>query len=455
MNTRHVFRRAGRLTAAAGLLTALSLSPLVAGSHGTVQAAVRSNVVMVPGPHDASPTASSSGSPTTESITATATATATASPSSTPTVASTPTATATPGLPSTRYASKTVRRTNGYQVGAYYFSGWSHAQSDNLTSTLTNGPLRKFEPLIGWYDDTQAQMDKNILQASSASVGINFFAFDWYDVARSRYLSDQSLNQALNYFLSSRQRGHMNFALSFINQAPFLPRASEWPGLVKTWITYFKQPDYVRVSGKPLFIIFSPEHMRDIFGSSKNVHNALNYLRAQARRAKLPGVTIAVGATLTPSFNPGRLGQFAQEGYDVMTGYNYHAIGNEKYRTPVPYKQLMQENEQMWDRVAENIKAPYMPVITAGWDQRFSQREQRTAIVYAGRTPAQFTCYAAAARHWVDANAKHTVKERIVLVFAWNESGEGGAIIPNQTDHFGYTDALHRAFSGHTAPVCK
>jgi glycosyl transferase family WbsX len=441
MNNGHVVRHAGRLAAAAGLLTALSLGPALSGSHSTVQAAAHSaGIVRAAAPRDASPTPSPSATPP---VSATATA------------QGTPTTTPMPTLPPTRYVSKAVHRTNGYQIGAYYFSGWTHGQNDNLTPLLANGPLRKFEPLVGWYDDTQAQMDKNILQASSPSVGIDFFAFDWYDISRSRYLSDQSLNEGLYYFLNSQQRKRMNFCLTFIDQAPFLPRASEWPGLVKQWITFFQQPDYVRVNGKPLFIVFSPEHMRDIFGSSKNVHNALNYLRTQTVKAHLPGLTIAVGATLTPTFNPGRLGQFTQEGYDIMTGYNYHAVGNEKYRTPTPYKKLMQENEQMWDRVAKNIKAPYMPVITSGWDQRFSQREQKTAIIYAGRTPAQFGCYAAAARHWVDSNAKRTVKEKIVLVFAWNETGEGGAIIPNQTDHFGYTDALHHAFSGRKAPVCK
>ncbi len=177
--------------------------------------------------------------------------------------------------PLARPARASVHRTNGYQIGAYYFSGWSHGQNDNLTT--------------------------------------------------------------------------------------FLPRARDWPSLVKTWIAYFKQPDYVRVGGKPPFIVFSPEHMRsDVFGSSARVRQALNYLRSQAVRAHLPGVTVAVGATLVPHYNPGRIGQLLSEGYDVTTGYNYHAMGNEQYRKPVPYRYLVQENQQMWDRVASKIDLPYI-----------------------------------------------------------------------------------------------
>jgi Glycosyltransferase WbsX len=390
--------RAGSVLAAAGLLTSLAVSPLLTGGHpGTAHASIAHGAGALP-------------------------------------------------------LKPTIHRTNGYQIGTYYFSGWSHGPNNNLTSLLATSPLRKYEPLIGWYDDSQAQVDKNILQAAAA--GIDFFAFDWYDAARSPYATDQSLNEGLGYYLTSRQRYRLNFCLTFIDQAPFLPRARDWAGLVKTWMQYLKQPDYVRVGGKPLFIVFSPEHMRDIFGSSTNVHLALNYLRAAARKAHLPGVTIAVAATLVPHYNPARVAQLRAEGYDVATGYNYHAMGPEKYRTPVPYSYLVQENRQMWDRVASHVPIPYIPVITSGWDERFSAREQPTAIIYAGRTPAQFSCYAAAARQWIDTNAGRTVKERMVLVFAWNEVGEGGSIIPTKVDRYAYTQALHRVFTAPRAPVC-
>jgi len=346
-----------------------------------------------------------------------------------------------------------VRRINGYQVGAYYFSGWSHGPNDNLTPLLTRGPLRRYEPLIGWYDDTQARVDRAIRQASAA--GVTFFAFDWYDLARSPYATDRTLNEALGYYLRSRERARLNFALVFVDQAPFLPRARDWPGLVSTWTRYFKQPGYVRVGGKPLLIVFSPEHMRDIFGNSRGVRGALTYLRGQVKKAGLPSVTIAVGTTVTPRANPAHVAQLRGEGYDITTGYNYHAVGGETYRTPAPYSALVRENERMWDRVSKTYAQPYMPVITSGWDQRFSYREQKTAIVYAGRTPAQFYCYAAAARRWVDAHPGRTVKERIVMVFAWNELGEGGAIIPTKADGFAYADALRRAFAAKRAPTCR
>ncbi len=381
----------------------------------------------------------------------------TRTPAPTRTPVPTPTATPRPYLPPAPllpafHGQAVVHKTNGYQIGAYYFSGWSRGESNNLTPILLHGPLSKYEPLASWYDDSQALFDKNIDQAAAA--GIDFFAFDYYVLTPHTYANDQTVNEALNFYLHSTHRTRLNFALNFVDQEPFAPRPRDWPALVKTWIMYFKQPDYVRVNGKPLLIVFSPEHMREIFTTSQRIHAALDYLRTQARNAGLPGVTVAVGTTLTPTYNPSRIPQLLSEGYDVHTAYNYHAMGNEKYRTPVPYSALVHENTAMWDRVATHIPGPYIPTITSGWDQRFSYRELSKAIIYQGRTPGQFYCYAAAARRWIDAHPKQTVKERMVMVYAWNESGEGGAIIPTKVYRYAYTNALQEAFMSRTVPAC-
>lgn len=248
-------------------------------------------------------------------------------------------------------------------MGAYYFSGWSHAQNNNITAILT-GPMHSSEPLIGWYDDSQPQIDKSINQAADA--GIDFWAFDWYDIARSPYANDKTLNEGLGFYLTSQVRPRLGFCIDFIDQAPFIPTAKDWPGLVKTWIKLFKQPGYVQVDGKPLFIVFSPEHMRDIFGSSQGVHQAITYLRAQARAAGLPGVAVTVSATVAPRANPYHVMQLNTEGYNVSTGYNYHAMGGEQYRVPVPYQRLVDENVAMWSRVADNVHVPYIPVGDVG-----------------------------------------------------------------------------------------
>src|SRR2546423_8251447 len=97
-----------------------------------------------------------------------------------------PTATVNPAY-ATAEAAITPRATlaphyPSYEVGAYYFSGWSHGPNDNLNPLLM-GRYQISEPLIGWYDDTQTAVDQSIAQAADA--GIDLFAFDWYAIARA------------------------------------------------------------------------------------------------------------------------------------------------------------------------------------------------------------------------------------------------------------------------------
>ena len=384
-----------------------------------------------------------------------------------PTATITPAVTRVPTLVATRAPTATITPRaslmaayRDYTVGAYYFSGWSHGQNDNISAILT-GPHRGAEPLIGWYDDSQAQVNKSIDQAANA--GVNFFSFDWYDIPYSPYATDRTLNEGLMYYLTSARRSRLGFNLVFVDHAPFVPtpdhpaaiaswRTTEWPRIIDQWLPLFKQPDYVRVDGKPLLTVFSPEHMREICGGSTGVRAALDYLRARVRAAGLPGVTVAVAATVAAHSNPIKAQELNDEGYDAATGYNYHSLGNEQYRKPVPYSQLVAENRATWDRVAAAVHVPYMPVITSGWDQRYSAREQQTAIIYTGRTPRQFACYAVDARHWIDTHPTQTTKERIVMIFAWNEIGEGGAIIPSYQDGFAYANTVGTIFGTTTSP---
>jgi len=396
-----------------------------------------------------------------------ATRTSSPQPPRTPTATTALVATHVPTLVATRAPTATITPRaslaaayRDYKVGAYYFSGWSHGQNDNISAILT-GPHRGAEPLIGWYDDSQTQVDKSIDQAANA--GVNFFSFDWYDTPYSPYATDRTLNEGLNYYLTSSRRSRLGFNLVFVDHAPFVPapdhpqaiaawRTTEWPRIIDQWLPLFKQPDYVRVDGKPLLIVFSPEHMREICGGSANVHAALDYLRARARAAGLPGVTVAVAATVAAHSNPIKVQELNTEGYDAATGYNYHSLGDEQYKVPVPYSQLVAENRATWNRVAAAVHLPYMPVITSGWDQRYSAREQQTAIIYDGRTPNQFACYAVDARHWIDTHPAQTAKERIVMIFAWNEIGEGGAIIPSHQDGAVYANIIGTIFGTTTSP---
>ena len=49
-------------------------------------------------------------------------------------------------------------------------------------------------------------------------------------------------------------------------------------------------------------------------------------------------------------------------------------------------------------------------------------------------TPQEFSQYLSDAISWMDAHPDQTTAERFLLIYAWNEFGEGGYIAPTRGD---------------------
>jgi hypothetical protein len=87
---------------------------------------------------------------------------------------------------------------------------------------------------------------------------------------------------------------------------------------------------------------------------------------------------------------------------------------------------------------------------TAGWDKRPWEGErglnQKEGWYFPDRTPEAFGEFMRSAIDWIDRNPDRATKERMVLIYAWNEFGEGGYIAPTKGDPEGkYLKALKAA----------
>ena len=49
-------------------------------------------------------------------------------------------------------------------------------------------------------------------------------------------------------------------------------------------------------------------------------------------------------------------------------------------------------------------------------------------------TPQQFKNYLRSSIQWMKENPTLTTRERVVLLYAWNELGEGGYLVPTKGD---------------------
>jgi hypothetical protein len=303
------------------------------------------------------------------------------------------------------------------QVGAYYFES---ADLDATPRMLSEFPGR--EPLWGWHNHSRKAMEQQIDLA--ADNGITFLAFDWYWHDNGRAINTKKIKQdrlhtGLNLYLKAKNQRRLKFCLLVANHQGFEINGPEaWKQAADFWMPYFKNPQYLLVDGKPLVIIFN----------SKGGNQAgFAYMQEAAKKAGLPGVAIA-GCWESPR----------EIGYTHLTHYNaipHWEEGLEEHK----FQELVEYHESLWTGTQEQ---PYIPCVVSGWDRRPREdpklANQKYCWYYPDRTPDAFQAHLQKAVDWMDKHPDQTTTERIVVVYAWNELGEGGYIIPTQGDPEGY-----------------
>ncbi|MBN2476806.1 MAG: glycoside hydrolase family 99-like domain-containing protein [Pirellulales bacterium] len=311
-------------------------------------------------------------------------------------------------------------------VGAYYFDGWAGASqrrgdpdepwADTAPTHLTRRMLEEFpqrKPLWGWRDDSLKIMERQIDLA--ADHGIAFFAFCWYFHPTKAEIEQDPKHTGLKLFLQARNRHRMRFCLLVANHQGFLlDGAQDWQQAAEHWMPYFTHKQHMAVGGRPLVIIFNPQN-----GSQQG----FELLQAAARKAGLPGLTIAACGGGDPA-----AGYTHTTHYNIVPGY----AGGSQARK---YAELVEAHTRAW---RGSRRQPCIPEVTAGWDKRPWEGPaglgQPPGSYYPDRSPEQFAGFLRAAVDWMDRHPEQTTDERVVLIYAWNEYGEGGYLAPTRGD---------------------
>lgn len=316
------------------------------------------------------------------------------------------------------------------RVGAYYFDGWAgknrHADNPdepwakNAPTHLTRRMVEEFserEPVWGWRDDDLAIMERQIDLA--ADNGIEFFLFCWYWRDNKGPIDREAIHNlphhtSLNLYLKAKNKHRVKFSLLVANHGGSeIIGAENWGEAVKFWTPYFNDPQFVRVDGKPFFVIFSA-------GGIGN--EELAHMQSVAKESGLPGLSIAgCGNTAEKDFN-------YRTHYNIVPGYS---AGSEEH----PYSELVEAHKAQWKGTEAQ---PYIPEITVGWDKRpwedNTGLRQKQGYYFPNRTTKAFSAFLNDANEWMNKHPNETTKERIVLVYAWNELGEGGYLVPTKGD---------------------
>lgn len=324
---------------------------------------------------------------------------------------------------------KTKRAT----IGVYYYDGWSgnhryandpnHPWAKNVSRQVTKRFVEDFsdrEPVWGWRHDTQEIMERQIDLA--ADNGVDFFLFCWYwrddkGPMNLNVIENMPQHVSLGLYLKAKNKHRIKFGFLVANhQGGEIVGDKNWSDAVKYWTQYFNDPQYVTVDNKPLVVIFN----------SNGVENETLLLMQDVAKAQglKNGLAIAgCGRTAI-----GKAGFTHRTHYNVVPGYS---AGSEEHK----FEELMKATEDQWSGTEEQ---PYMPQITVGWDKRPWEgpngNNQVEGWYFPDHTPQQFRNFLEDAIQWMDNNPTRTPKERIVLLYAWNELGEGGYLVPTKGD---------------------
>lgn len=323
-----------------------------------------------------------------------------------------------------------------YLVGVYYFAGWWPKSTNNWTTAghdwRPDYPGRI--PILGQFND-QATMDREILVA--ASHGVDFFQILWYP-------NGGALNEGVRLFLASTNAGRMKFTIEFVNHPPFeLGTDTEWEAACKSWCAAMKHPSYLKIDGRAVFKI----HGMDFFykqnsNDAQRVTARLDTLRRIAEKSGFAHPLISIGAMPGGVPPAGSLAPF-----DFVSTYMDMPKLPQRPE-PYPYELLIQHAETGWMRYATNSSKPYVPYVPAGWDPR-PWHDPRASFAFPTRgewTAALNRVKAALDLHPNLGIPTREGRKKMLLIYAWNEFGEGGIMAPTRGEQEMKLEAVREVF---------
>lgn len=315
------------------------------------------------------------------------------------------------------------------------------------------GHYQPRQPLWGHELDNDPKVVEKWINAATDH-GVNVFVYDWYWYEGGPYL-ESALNDG---FLKAKNNSKMQFYIMWANHdvkhnywnyhrygddtSILWDAKVDWENykiIVDRVINqYFKQPNYLKINGEPLFSIFSVNKLLESFdGSMEETRKALDYFRDEVKKAGFPGLHIQWNQGGGSVMSPERARHFRESvdamGFNSVAMYNMGGL-NEDYL--VYGTNSIKIREQM-DSI---LDVPVFPCVSIGWDDtpRFPAKGQKDVVHY-HNTPVSFAALLSRAKKYADT---HPEQPRLITINAWNEWVEGSYLLPDMLNGFGYLEAV-------------
>lgn len=316
------------------------------------------------------------------------------------------------------------------------------------------------KPLWGYINEADPSvMSMEIEQATKH--GVNVFIFDWYWYD-GRPFMETTLD---NGFLKAENVNKMQFYLMWANHDVLnlwdtrLANVKEnnviWTGKVdrqefekickRNIEKYFKHPQYYKIDGKPVFMIYDIPQLIAGLGGIEETADALKWFKEETKKAGFPGLELQItmwsinlnysGLDAGKTADPGN--SFVKKlGFTSGTHYQFAHFTN----VNEDYNVIMDAVEREWERIDSSYDFTYYPHISVGWDN--SPRTGVSAVMK-NNTPENFEKALRKAKAFVD---RHPKQKPLITINSWNEWTETSYLMPCDMFGYGYLEAVKHVF---------
>ncbi|MDB5326046.1 MAG: hypothetical protein JWM57_1615 [Phycisphaerales bacterium] len=316
------------------------------------------------------------------------------------------------------------------------------------------------KPLWGAINEADpAVMSMEINEATKH--GVNVFIFDWYWYD-GRPFMETTLD---NGFLKADNRDKMKFYLMWANHDvtdAWDTRLNKihdgnviWTGRVnrdefekvcrRNIEKYFKLPQYYKIDGKPVFMIYDVPNLIAGLGGVQQTADALQWFTDETKKAGFPGLDLQYTLTSQKiNYSGFDAGNDVRPDNTFVTKLGFTSASHYQfvhYMNPNDdYLNLLTKAQAEWDRIGKTFDIPYYPHITIGWDN--SPRTTSSPQVR-NNTPENLAKGLRMARDFVDA---HPHQAPLITINSWNEWTETSYLQPDNVNGYGYLDAIKTVF---------
>ena len=324
-----------------------------------------------------------------------------------------------------------------------------------------NGYFWNRKPLWGYVNEANpAIMEMEIEEA--VRHGVNVFIYDWYWFDGRPFLE----NCLDNGFLKARNRNKMKFYLMWANHSANQwwdirvsddPSCDIWDGAVnranfdivcdRVIEKYFKQENYYKIDGKPVFMIYDINNLVRGLGGMEQTKEALESFRNKVKAAGFPDLDLQMtiwseSALNLSGFDANHVGSTKDFvdilGFDSISHYQFAHFNN----MGDDYLNILENVKKEWARIDKDYKVPYYPHVSIGWDNNPRFYGFKPDICY-NNTPENVEKAFRMAKDYLDA---HPEVHPLVTVNSWNEWTETSYLQPDDLYGYGYLEAIKKVF---------